>query len=304
MVKMLKKLKKAMAAVKNNKNGSPSFIEVDSKLLASVQSLAKEYGLKSMNTLKNRILEATSVSTMPVANAFRILVTDIQKEKDMKASKCEEDLGNMEAKFKDSTAITKSLYPKISKWTAYLSKLLKPMLRKVTAEMKADNQRVISIQQLQSRRNKLFEEHQVMCRHKKDEYDEEIKNAHSMLEAISMIRKAVENPSMAVKYAVRDVEQSLRKQAALAEKKDEAEEYGYMPKLSAAIAAYKKGNKFFAPSDDEVEGGAFPNVLDKHGCKTSAGYTYCTFSGKCQRMWEEPCYYHPEVESNRRANQQ
>ena len=77
-----------------------------------------------------------------------------------------------------------------------------------------------------------------------------------------------------------------------------------MPKLSAAIAAYKKGNKFSAPTDDEVEGGAFPDALDKHGCKTSAGFTYCTFSGKCQRMWEEPCYYHPEVESNRRASQQ
>ena len=90
MVKMLKKLKKAMAAVKNNKNGSPSFIEADSKL--SFGAIGKRIWIKVNEYIEEQNLEATSVSTMPVANAFRILVTDIQKEKDMKASKCEEDL--------------------------------------------------------------------------------------------------------------------------------------------------------------------------------------------------------------------
>ena len=67
---------------------------------------------------------------------------------------------------------------------------------------------------LQAHRNRKFAEHKATCNRKKKEYEEEINNAKSMLEAIAMIKKAIENPTMAVKYAVRDVEKSLRKQAA------------------------------------------------------------------------------------------
>ena len=59
------------------------------------------------------------------------------------------------------------------------------------------------------------------CNRKKEEFEEEIKNAKGMLGAIAMIHKAIVNPSMATKYAINDVEKSLRKQAAESEKDDE-----------------------------------------------------------------------------------
>merc|ERR1712167_245359 len=112
----------------------------------------------------------------------------IQKEKDMKANKCEEELGEFQSK--------------ITKFTTYTGKVLQPKLEKLTASMKADNERLISLQQLQSHRNRKFEEHKVACNRKKEEFEEEIKNAKGMLGAIAMIHKAIVNPSMTTKYAI------------------------------------------------------------------------------------------------------
>ena len=114
------------------------------------------------------------------------------------------------------------------------------------------------------------------------------------------IKKAIENPTMAVKYAVRDVEKSLRKQAANV---DESQEYEYMPRLANAIKKYQQAGTFVAPTDDEIDAGSQPNKVDKYGCNNYAGYTWCTFNKKCQRHWEEPCYYHAEVASNLRAKE-
>jgi len=39
------------------------------------------------------------------------------------------------------------------------------------------------------------------------------------------------------------------------------------------------------PSDSAIVG----NDSDEHGCKGSAGYSWCELKGKCVRNWEEPC---------------
>jgi hypothetical protein len=302
MVNMLKKLKRAMAKKQEQQEMTPtSFIEMDTDMMQSLRSMAEEYGMKSLSTLKTQILQATHNSNLPgkVTEAFRILVSDIQKEKEMKANKCEEELGEFQSKIQESRAITKALHPKITKFNTYTEKVLKPKLEKLTASMKADNERLISLQQLQTHRNRKFEEHKVACNRKKEEFEEEIKNAKGMLGALALIHKAIVNPSMATKYAVYDVEKSLRKQAAESEKEDD--ELGYMPKLTKALEKYKRGNKYVAPTDDEIDAGAQPDKLDKYGCNNSAGYTYCVFNKRCQRMWQEPCLYHPEVVSNNNA---
>ena len=75
-----------------------SFIEMDTDMMQSLRSMAEEYGMKSLSTLKTQILQATHNSNLPgkVTEAFRILVSDIQKEKEMKANKCEEELGEFQ----------------------------------------------------------------------------------------------------------------------------------------------------------------------------------------------------------------
>merc|ERR1712167_549050 len=123
-------------------------------------------------------------------------------EKDMKAHKCEEQLGDMEMKLKAAKAVTSNLYPKINKWNKFVDKIFKPRMKKLKASMHADNERVKSILKLQAHRNRKFAEHKATCNRKKQEYEEEINNAKSMLEAIAMIKKSIENPTMAVKYAI------------------------------------------------------------------------------------------------------
>lgn len=303
MVKMLKKLKKGMAKSVEKKKDEPTMLlEMDTDMVQSLRSMAEEYGMKSLNKLKSQILDASRATALPsaITSAFRILVSDIKKEKDMKAHKCEEQLGDMEMKLKAAKAVTSNLYPKINKWNKFVDKILKPRMKKLKASMHADNERVKSILKLQAHRNRKFAEHKATCNRKKQEYEEEINNAKSMLEAIAMIKKAIENPTMAVKYAVRDVEKSLRKQAANV---DESQEYEYMPRLANAIKKYQQAGTFVAPTDDEIDAGSQPNKVDKYGCNNYAGYTWCTFNKKCQRHWEEPCYYHAEVASNLRAKE-
>lgn len=42
-------------------------------------------------------------------------------------------------------------------------------------------------------------------------------------------------------------------------------------------------------SDDILESGAGPQVIDSFGCNNSGGEHWCPTSQKCQRMWEEVC---------------
>jgi len=39
----------------------------------------------------------------------------------------------------------------------------------------------------------------------------------------------------------------------------------------------------------EEEEGHVGGDSDTHGCKASAGYTWCEPKKKCVRLWEEPC---------------
>merc|ERR1711991_733060 len=119
MVDMLKKLKMAMAKKHEQQEMAPTtFIEMDTNMVESLESMAEEYGMKSLSKLKNQILRVTQKGSLPgqVASAFRILVSDIQKEKELKANKCEEELGEFQSKIQESRAITKALHPKITKY--------------------------------------------------------------------------------------------------------------------------------------------------------------------------------------------
>lgn len=54
--------------------------------------------------------------------------------------------------------------------------------------------------------------------------------------------------------------------------------------------------------DSGCNGGMVGNDTDSHGCKGSAGYTWCETSQKCLRTWEESCVVKiptPEDEQNR-----
>ncbi len=46
----------------------------------------------------------------------------------------------------------------------------------------------------------------------------------------------------------------------------------------------------FAPCPQaDGNGQIVGNDSDEHGCKASAGYSWCEAKGKCLRVWEEPC---------------
>jgi len=45
----------------------------------------------------------------------------------------------------------------------------------------------------------------------------------------------------------------------------------------------------------ETEKQLVGNDLDEHGCKGSAGYSWCETKSKCLRIWEEECPVDPKV---------
>ena len=63
----------------------------------------------------------------------------------------------------------------------------------------------------------------------------------------------------------------------------------------ATLAAYQYGKKSVKNSSLSVVPSSAPteqlvgNDVDEHGCKPSAGYSWCEAKQKCLRVWEEGC---------------
>merc|ERR1719361_707184 len=65
------------------------------------------------------------------------------------------------------------------------------------------------------------------------------------------------------------------------------------PELQAIKYPVALDDELVLFKDDAISGTMAATMYgggqDEYGCYTSAGYTYCSSTGKCQRFWEEPC---------------
>ncbi|MFA6533311.1 MAG: hypothetical protein WCT22_04940 [Patescibacteria group bacterium] len=51
----------------------------------------------------------------------------------------------------------------------------------------------------------------------------------------------------------------------------------------------KKTSEVFPTTTPSIEKNLIGGDLDEHGCKGSAGYSWCEIKQKCLRVWEEKC---------------
>jgi len=97
---------------------------------------------------------------------------------------------------------------------------------------------------------------------------------------------------------VRVAERKLKAEAEKAEEegaeREDQDFFEYMPRLRKHLKRLDKSGAYSGTSEQIVESGMKPEAADKHGCNRLAGFSYCTFSKRCQRMWEEPCTYEAE----------
>lgn len=59
--------------------------------------------------------------------------------------------------------------------------------------------------------------------------------------------------------------------------------------LGAYIYYLTRASITYTSQKQEIEGQLVGGDLDEHGCRISAGYSWCDMKNKCLRTWEENC---------------
>jgi len=257
------------------------------------------------DTLKLRIasLVGENPSAETMAKAYGTLLNSIRKEKSLKGVECEEKMKVLDEELKEVISTHTSLHQKITEHNSYVKSVLQPKLEAVLVNMKRDNKRASALLKLRAQRDHEFKIHETECKRKEREHNDELVNLHAMENAITLIRGALGTKKNQITVGM--AEKKLKAEAdkailAGADKKDQ-DFFDYMPRLRKHLKRLDKDGTYRGTSEEIVEGGRKPEAADKHGCNRSAGFSYCTFSKRCQRMWEEPCTYQAEVDSDRAA---
>jgi hypothetical protein len=263
------------------------------------------------DSLKEQVLSMISheqPSPEALSKAFTLLVNTIRTEKEKKSAECEANLKTLDAQHKNAKETHTLMHKKITRASDVLLRL-KQTLTKKLLEKSQDNKKANALERLTAKRDKEFKELEITCNKNKFAHEDEMKNLKTMVSALALVRESLASHQKSSPQTVLDMaEKELKRKADEALKEGVLDEnaddkainanFASAPMLRKHLQRLKKNGQFQGTSIEDIESGNNLGGIDAHGCNIGAGYSFCKSSKRCQRLWEEPCYYQGDLKES------